>query len=45
MIIFFETTGLVSFSGVQRGGCGRCDGPGHPAWGASQGPVSVKKCR
>src|SRR6218665_965392 len=28
-----------------RGGCGRFDGPGHPPWGASKGPVFVKKCR
>jgi len=34
----------LSYSGVQRG-CGRCDGPGHPACGASNGPVFVKKLR
>src|SRR6218665_3724090 len=24
---------------------GGADGPGHPTWGASKGPVFVKKCR
>jgi len=35
-----ELSGHV-ISGVQRG-CGRCDGPGHPPWGASKGPVFLK---
>jgi len=26
-----------------RGGAGGCDGPGHPPWGASKGPVFFKK--
>jgi len=32
----------LSISGVQRGvrGVRRCDGPGHPPWGASKGPFS-----
>src|SRR6218665_994656 len=44
----FSVSGLIFNSrrsiGVQRG-CGRCDGPGHPPWGASKGPVFVKECR
>jgi len=28
-----------------RGGCGRCDGPGHPPWGGIQGASFCKKCR
>jgi len=33
---------VLTLSGVQRG-CGGCDGPGHPAWGASNDGVFFKK--
>jgi len=33
------------WSVAYRGWCGRCDGPGHPPWGASKGPVFLKECR
>src|SRR6218665_1651718 len=39
--VYFATV-YSSNSVACRGGCGRCDGPGHPPWGASKGPVFFK---